>query len=150
MGPAGYVNLSRIVVAGRHMPKMEATYFTDDDDDPEDEQYLYDLVEAAPSSKSLLQEVKLREVLQGFVALAVVVAVVVFQDDLRRLFEQIGRWGVRVRPRRTPAGFVDVIVRTVAQLAGAHRGALLVFPGGAPLERHLEDCRSRSRESGGE
>jgi uncharacterized protein (TIGR00159 family) len=77
-------------------------------------------------------------VLQGFVALAVVVAVVVFQDDLRRFFEQIGRWGVRVRPRRTPAGFVDVIVRTVAQLAGAHRGALLVFPGGAPLERHLE------------
>jgi uncharacterized protein (TIGR00159 family) len=77
-------------------------------------------------------------VLQGFVALAVVVVVVVFQDDLRRLFEQIGRWGVRVRPHRTPPGLVDVVVRTVAQLAGAHRGALLVFPGSASLERHLE------------
>jgi uncharacterized protein (TIGR00159 family) len=77
-------------------------------------------------------------VLQGFVALAVVVLVVVFQDDLRRFFEQIGRWGVRVRPRRNPPGLVDILVRTVAQLAGAQRGALLVFPGSAPLERHLE------------
>jgi uncharacterized protein (TIGR00159 family) len=77
-------------------------------------------------------------VLQGFVALAVVVLVVVFQDDLRRFFEQIGRWGVRVRPRRNPPGLVDILVRTVAQLAGAKRGALLVFPGSAPLERHLE------------
>ena len=41
-------------------------------------------------------------VLQGFVALAGVVVVVVFQDDLRRFFEQIGRWGVRIRPRRSP------------------------------------------------
>jgi diadenylate cyclase len=77
-------------------------------------------------------------VLQGFVALAVVVVVVVFQDDLRRFFEEIGRWGVRVRRRRTPPGLVDILVRTVAQLAGARRGALLVFPGSAPLERHLE------------
>lgn len=77
-------------------------------------------------------------VLQGFVALAVVVIVVVFQDDLRRLFEEIGRWGIRVRSRRSPPGLVDVIVRTAAQLARAHRGALLVFPGSAPLERHLE------------
>ena len=77
-------------------------------------------------------------VLQGFVVLAVVVVVVVFQDDLRRFFEQIGRWGVRGRAHRTPRGLVDVFVRTVAQLAGAHRGALLVFCGSAALERHLE------------
>ncbi|MEN8182845.1 MAG: diadenylate cyclase [Myxococcota bacterium] len=77
-------------------------------------------------------------VLQGFFVLAVVVVVIVFQDDLRRIFEQIGRWGFRPPTRRAPPQLVETLVRTVAQLAGARRGALLVFPGSDPLERHLE------------
>jgi uncharacterized protein (TIGR00159 family) len=75
-------------------------------------------------------------ILQGFFAVLVLILVVVFQDDLRRFFEQIATWG---RPRRVadPAGVNDMLVRAVARLAGSRTGALVVLPGRDPLERHL-------------
>ncbi|MDP6173796.1 MAG: diadenylate cyclase [Rhodospirillales bacterium] len=75
---------------------------------------------------------------QGFFAVLVVLLVVVFQDDLRRLFEQIAVLGLRRRPARTPVDGVAVLVRTLLQLAARRTGALLVFPGREPLERHLQ------------
>ena len=61
---------------------------------------------------------------QGFFAVLVLVIVVVFQEDLRRLFEQLGtlrRGGARDRRGVDTA---DVIVRAVARLAAnARRGA---------------------------
>jgi uncharacterized protein (TIGR00159 family) len=77
-------------------------------------------------------------ILQGFFAVLVVVLVVVFQEDLRRLFEQISAWGLRRRPSAPPAATSEAIARAVIRMAGAHTGALLVFPGHEPLERHIE------------
>ena len=77
-------------------------------------------------------------ILQGFVAVFVFVVVVVFQDDLRRLFEQIAVWGLRRRPTSPPPQIVDVLARTAARLARSRTGALLVLPGLDPLDRHLE------------
>ncbi|MDY7096102.1 MAG: hypothetical protein SX243_24270, partial [Acidobacteriota bacterium] len=77
-------------------------------------------------------------ILQGFFAALVIVVVVVFQEDLRRLFEQIAVWGLRRRPPRPPASTTSVLVRTVALLARQRTGALIVVPGRAPLDRHLE------------
>lgn len=77
-------------------------------------------------------------ILQGFLAVFVIVLVVIFQDDLRRLFEQLSTWGLRRRPIAPPTGVTDTVARTAGHLAATRTGALLVFPGREPLERHLE------------
>ncbi len=75
---------------------------------------------------------------QGFFAVVVLVLIVVFQDDIRRLFEQLGSWrGPRVRPPVT-SDALDLLVRTIAQLAAKRTGALVVIPGQEPLDRHVE------------
>lgn len=73
--------------------------------------------------------------LQGFFAVAVLVLVVVFQEDLRRFFEGLGAW----RPGREvePSDDFDPLVRAAAQLAATRTGALIVLPGREPYERHL-------------
>ena len=78
-------------------------------------------------------------IFQGFFAVLVLVLVVVFQSDLRRLFEQLGA-GVRDlrRARPGPADDVDLLVRTVSRMASARIGALIVLPGRESLEQHLE------------
>jgi uncharacterized protein (TIGR00159 family) len=77
-------------------------------------------------------------ILRGFFAAFVIVVVVVFQEDIRRLFEQIAVWGLRRRPPAIPLGSIDLLVRAVARLAGERIGALIVIPGREPLDRHLE------------
>ncbi len=84
-------------------------------------------------------ELRLTEaLLQAFFAVVVLVLVVVFQEDLRRLFEQLGtlRRG-RARVSEELAN-LDVLVRTAAHLASARVGALFVLPGQEPLDRHID------------
>ncbi len=76
--------------------------------------------------------------LQGFFAAVAVMLVVVFQDDLRRMFEVIAVWTLRRGAPRPPPEVERVLVRTVFRLAGARIGALIVLPGREPLERHLD------------
>jgi uncharacterized protein (TIGR00159 family) len=77
-------------------------------------------------------------ILQGFFAVLIIVVVVVFQEDLRRFFEQIGSWGLRRRRKTVRTGMTDLLVRAVAHLAATRTGALLVIPGTEDLERHVE------------
>ncbi|UCE85770.1 MAG: hypothetical protein JSU66_15810 [Deltaproteobacteria bacterium] len=77
-------------------------------------------------------------ILQGFFAVLVLILVVVFQDDLRRLFEQLAVWGLRRKPPATPLGVIDTLARAVARLAETRTGGLIVIPGREPLERHVE------------
>lgn len=73
--------------------------------------------------------------LQGFFAVAVLVLVVVFQEDLRRFFEGLGTW----RPGREapPRDEFEELVRAAAHLASTRTGALIVLPGREDVERHL-------------
>jgi diadenylate cyclase len=77
-------------------------------------------------------------ILQGFFAVLVLVLVVVFQDDLRRFFEQIAALGLRRRLAPVRDGVEDVLVRAVTRLAAGRVGALLVLPGLEPVERQLD------------
>ena len=77
-------------------------------------------------------------IFQGFFAVFVILLVVVFQDDLRRLFEQIAVLGLRRRPARTGIDGTTILVRVLRQLARTRTGALVVVPGREPLERHLQ------------
>lgn len=77
-------------------------------------------------------------ILQGFFAVLVIVLVVVFQEDLRRFFEQVALWGLRRRAETLPADAVDVLVRAAEHQARNRVGALYVIPGREHLEPHLE------------
>lgn len=77
-------------------------------------------------------------IFQGFSAVLLVLIVVVFQDELRRVLERIGAWGVRRRrtaPSDDAAGIVQAVVSRLVQ---DRVGALLVLPGEEPVDRHLE------------
>jgi diadenylate cyclase len=76
--------------------------------------------------------------LQGFFAVFVIVLVVVFQEDLRRLFEQIATWGLRRKPATLAPDVADILVRSIARMAAHRTGALIVVPGREPVERHLD------------
>ena len=76
-------------------------------------------------------------ILQGFFAVLVIVLVVVFQEDLRRLFEQIAVWGLRRNPPSAPPDAVDALVASVRRLVAQRTGALFVIPGREPLDRHV-------------
>ena len=75
---------------------------------------------------------------QAFFAVILIIVVVIFQEELRQLFEQIALWSMG--RKRTPAlrsTAADVLVRTIAALAKDRIGALIVIRGGDPLERHI-------------
>jgi diadenylate cyclase len=77
-------------------------------------------------------------VFQGFFAVLVIVIVVIFQEELRRMFEHIALWSViGGRVPTLPSTSIDTLVRTVADLARDHIGALVVICGEDPLERHI-------------
>jgi len=75
---------------------------------------------------------------QGFFAVLVLVIVVVFQEDLRRLFEQLGTLRRGTARDRRGVDVNDVIVRAVARLAANRVGALIVVPQREPIESHVE------------
>lgn len=77
-------------------------------------------------------------ILQGFSAVLVIVLAVVFQHDLRRLFEQVAVWGLGQRSGALPADAIHVLTRTVEHQARTRTGALYVIPGRQPLDPHLE------------
>lgn len=75
---------------------------------------------------------------QGFFAVLVLILVVVFQEDLRRFFEQLGSWGRREPRQSAELKTLDVLVRAVARLAANRTGALIVLPGREPIGRHVD------------
>ena len=78
-------------------------------------------------------------ILGAFFAVFLVIVVVIFQEELRQLFEQIATIGLRRRGRSTPAvaGQVDTLVGCLHDFARDHIGALVVLPGRQPLGRHV-------------
>jgi uncharacterized protein (TIGR00159 family) len=77
-------------------------------------------------------------VFQGFFAIFVIVIVVIFQEELRQLFERLAVWGLR-RGRRAaaPADVTDVLVQCCADFARDRIGALIVLPAAQPIGRHV-------------
>lgn len=76
-------------------------------------------------------------IFQAFFAVLLIVLVVVFQRELRQLFERIAVWGLHRQDPPSPVKATDVIVETVSRLVANRQGALIVVPGRDPLERHL-------------
>lgn len=76
--------------------------------------------------------------LQGFIAFAALVVVVVFQDDLRRFFEGITLSFLRTGTPRPAADVLDTLCELAFALGRARVGALFVLPGREPIDRWLD------------
>lgn len=77
-------------------------------------------------------------VLQGFMAISVLLIIVVFDEDLKRLFERLSTALISNRSTSRTDDLNDTLTRALCRLAGKNHGALIVMPGREPLDRHLE------------
>jgi len=77
-------------------------------------------------------------IFQGFFAVFLVMIVVIFQEELRQMFETVAVWGLG-RARRPPVASetTDILVRALADMAHDRVGALVVIPGRQPIDRHV-------------
>lgn len=77
-------------------------------------------------------------IFQGFFAIFLIIIVVIFQEELRQIFERIAIWSLTSKPPPPlRPGAVDIVVRTLADFAKDKVGALIVVRGNDPLERHI-------------
>ncbi len=77
-------------------------------------------------------------IFQGFFAVFLIMIVVIFQEELRQMFERVALWSLTSRPASPlRSTTVDILVRTLVDLAKAQIGALLIIRGNDPLERHI-------------
>jgi uncharacterized protein (TIGR00159 family) len=77
-------------------------------------------------------------IFQGFFAIFLIVVVVIFQEELRQIFERVALWSWRSHGNPAlQSETTRVLVKTVADLAKERIGALIVVRGNDPLERHI-------------
>ncbi len=79
-------------------------------------------------------------VLQAFFAILLVALVIIFQEELRHFFERLSTWGLG-RGQWRPSfehPEIQVLARSLTELAQEKIGALVVIRGRDPLERHIE------------
>ena len=77
-------------------------------------------------------------IFQGFFAIFLIMIVVIFQEELRQIFERIALRSFTFRtslPLRSETA--DILTRTLADLARDRVGALVVVQGKDPLGRHI-------------
>jgi len=75
---------------------------------------------------------------QGFFAIFLIIIVVIFQEELRQIFERIAVWSLApkgIAPLRSNTA--DILVGTLADFAKDRIGALLVIEGKDPIARHV-------------
>lgn len=75
---------------------------------------------------------------QGFFAVFLIIVVVIFQEELRQVFERVALLGLRRSVRaEAPREVTDLLVECLGNLARQRVGAILVLPGEQPLSRHV-------------
>lgn len=78
-------------------------------------------------------------IFQGFFAILVVIIVVIFQEELRQLFERLAMWALRRQGKKVMSSDpTDILISVLTDLARDRIGALVVVPGSQPLARHIQ------------
>ena len=80
-------------------------------------------------------------VFQGFFAVILIALIVIFQEEIRRFFEQVALWSMNPTLRRNkdkelPHEEVQTIVKTLSDLSNLKTGALIVMPGLNTISGH--------------
>jgi uncharacterized protein (TIGR00159 family) len=81
-----------------------------------------------------------RVLLEAILAVAVLTAVIVFQDDIRRLLDRMGAWPFGRRRRRSSSVssvWIDDLVSASEELAESRTGALIAVRGGESWDRSI-------------
>jgi uncharacterized protein (TIGR00159 family) len=83
-------------------------------------------------------------VLQGFFAAILLAFFIIFQEEIRKFFEQIAMWGMlpgskQKAAMRLPSSDIEVLVKTVVDLAKEKIGAILVVRGKNMIVGHLNE-----------
>jgi diadenylate cyclase len=77
-------------------------------------------------------------IFQAFFAAFVVMIIVIFQEELRQMFEWIAVWRFTRQPVEPELStMANVLARALGDLARDHVGALVVLAGKDPLDRHV-------------
>lgn len=79
----------------------------------------------------------LEEVLEILFLVLLIIAVVVFQSDIRRMFDRMVGGVKRTNGRAEESATIDAITETVAKLAARKIGALIAIRGREPLDSHI-------------
>jgi uncharacterized protein (TIGR00159 family) len=88
--------------------------------------------------------------LQVLLIVLLVAVVVVFQGDIRRMLDRIGRWGISHSPVSTVASrTADILVEAAEEMAENRTGALIAIRGAEPLEPHVQGGVSLNGELSG-
>ncbi|MGH7874163.1 MAG: diadenylate cyclase CdaA, partial [Candidatus Binatia bacterium] len=76
-------------------------------------------------------------IFQGFFAIFLIIIVVIFQEELRQIFERIAVWSLTAKNDPLRSDAADILVKTVADFAKDKIGALIVVEGKDPIGRHI-------------
>jgi uncharacterized protein (TIGR00159 family) len=74
---------------------------------------------------------------QGFFAIFLIIIVVIFQEELRQIFERIAVWSLTNDDPSLRSDAADILIGTLADLAKDKIGALIVVEGKDPIARHI-------------
>jgi diadenylate cyclase len=74
---------------------------------------------------------------QGFFAIFLIIIVVIFQEELRQIFERIAVWSIANDDPSLRSDAADILIGTLADLAKDKIGALVVVEGKDPIARHI-------------
>ena len=79
-------------------------------------------------------------IFQGFFAVFIVAVIVIFQEEIRSMFERIAIWSLTggVLKAAPTHRQVEILVSSLGDLARENIGALVVLRGLDPLDRHVE------------
>ncbi|HYD50455.1 MAG TPA: diadenylate cyclase [Terriglobales bacterium] len=77
-------------------------------------------------------------IFQGFFAIFVIIVVVIFQEELRQLFERLALFSLGRSERRVVSDdAVNILIEGLSDCARDRIGALVVIPGSQPIGRHV-------------
>jgi len=78
-------------------------------------------------------------IFQGFFAVFLLIVVVIFQEELRQLFEKIALWSLGRRElSASSADPSDTLIACLGDFARQKIGALIILPGTQPIQRHIQ------------
>ena len=79
-------------------------------------------------------------IFQGFFAVFIVAVIIIFQEELRSMFERLAVWSLTGGVLKTAPTHrqVEILVSSLGDLAREHIGALMVLRGLDPLDRHVQ------------
>jgi len=77
-------------------------------------------------------------ILKSFTGIFLLILVIIFQREIRSFFSLIGFLGIKKQLIPVTENKLEIITQSIGHLAKEKTGAIIIFPGLEPIEKHLE------------